>query len=578
MLSKKWRLSEPSSIDSIQYLSNALNISPIIAQILVQRDITDAKQAKSFFKPDLNNLSEPHLIPGISQALKRIEQALLNNERILVYGDYDVDGITSVTLLKRFFRLLGREIDFYIPHRLTEGYGLSKKAIDIIAQKGVKLIITVDCGISNIEEVAYAKKSGMDIIVTDHHEIPSELPQCIIVNPKLDNSSGRTDSHFLSGVGVVFKICWSLMDTFSDVKKNNRVFHDFLMDTMALVALGTIADVSPLVGENRILCSYGLEALNYTKIAGLNALIKQTGLANSIIKAEDISFRLGPRINAPGRLGSSYSSAELLLSDSPSEIEKLIEQIERDNKERQKIEAKISQEISKSLNEEFDLTNNYVIVLSNSKWHSGVLGIAASKIAEEFYRPTILISTENGIGKGSARSIPSFHLYNALNNCRDLLISVGGHKYAAGLRIDHQKIPELRTQLNNYAQKHLKPEDFIPYILIDNTIEFSQITKKLLREINMLSPLGEGNPEPVFCSHNIQLIGIPKLIGNNLKHLTFFAKQSGRTFRVIAYNKSAYVTMLDKLKGKPFSLAYMLKLNNWQGEETIELEFVDIKV
>jgi single-stranded-DNA-specific exonuclease len=575
MLIKTWHLNTASSIDAIQYLSKALNISPITAQILIQRDIKDVKQAKSFFKPDLNNLPEPHLIPGISQALERIEQALRNNERILVYGDYDVDGITSVVLLKRFFRLLGREIDFYIPQRLTEGYGLSKKAIDTIAQKGVKLIITVDCGISNAEEVAYAKKLGLDVIVTDHHEIPEELPACIIVNPK--NSPECIESHFLSGVGVVFKICWSLMDTFSQVKKNSRVFHDFLMDTMALVSLGTIADVAPLVGENRILCSYGLEALNYTKITGLNALIKQTGLANSIIKAEDISFRLGPRLNAAGRLGSSYSSVELLLSDSPSEIEKLIEQTERNNKERQKIEAKISQEISKLLNKEYDWADNYVIVLSNAKWHAGVLGIAASKIAEEFYRPTILISTENGLGKGSARSIPSFHLYNALNSCRELLVNVGGHKYAAGLKIDHTKIPELRTKLNSYAKKHLKPEDFIPFIQIDTPIEFSQITKKLLDEIKMLSPLGEGNPEPVFCSHNLQLIGIPKLIGSTLKHLTFLVKQSGKTFRVIAYNKSAYVTMLDKLKDKPFSLAYTLKLNNWQGEESIELEFVDIK-
>ena len=578
MQSKKWRLSTPPPTDSIQYLSNALNISPIISQILIQRNIKDIHQAKLFFKPDLNNLSEPHLIPGISQALKRIEQALQHNERILVYGDYDVDGITSVVLLKRFFRLLGREINFYIPHRLTEGYGLSKEAIHKISQKEVKLIITVDCGISNIKEVAYAKELGMDIIVTDHHEIPSELPQCIIVNPKLDSSSECADSHFLSGVGIVFKLCWSLMDTFSQVKKNSRVFHDFLMDTMALVSLGTIADVSPLVGENRILCSYGLEALNYTKIAGLNALIKQTGLANSIIKTEDISFRLGPRLNAAGRLGSSYSSAELLLSDSPSEIEKLIEQLERDNKERQKIEAKITQEISKLINEELDLANNYVIVLSNPRWHSGVLGIVASKIAEEFYRPTILISTENSIGKGSARSIPSFHIYNALNNCRELLITVGGHKYAAGLQIDHKHIPELRTQLNDYARTHLTPEDFIPYIQIDNTIEFSQITKKLLQEINMLGPLGEDNSEPVFCSHNLQVAGIPKLIGSNLKHLTFFVKQSGKTFRVIAYNKGSYITMLDKLKDNPLSLAYMLKLNNWQGEENIELEFVDIKV
>jgi len=579
-MQKKWRIKETpacsSGGDSIRYLANALNVSEAIARILIQRNIHDITQAKIFLRPNINNLRSPKLIPGLSAAHKRIEQALLDNEKILIYGDYDVDGITSVALFKRFFRLLAREVDFYIPHRLIEGYGLSKKAIDEIAQRGVNLIVTVDCGISNIEEIAYARKLGMDVVVTDHHEIPPELPQCIVVNPKLD--SQNSDSYFLSGVGVAFKVVWSLMDTFSQAKKDSRVFHDFLMDTMALVAMGTVADVVPMTGENRILCSYGLEALPHTKIAGLNALIKQTGLSSDSIRAEDIAFRLGPRLNAAGRMGDSYGSIKLLTSDFPEEIEKLVAQLEQNNKDRQKIEGKILTETSKIVRETYDIDKNYCIVLAGEKWHSGVLGIVASKLAEEFYRPTVLISTENGVGKGSGRSIPCFHLYNALCDCRELLLSVGGHEYAAGLQIDHRHIPQLKAKLNEYAREHLKTEDLTPFINIDLTLDFKYITKKLLSEIKMLSPFGESNEEPVFCSHGLQVVGTPKLIGNNLKHLTFFVKQNGKTYRVIAYNKSSYISLLDQNKDKPFSLAYTLKLNVWRGEENIELEFVDMLI
>src|SRR3989339_369951 len=574
MQTKKWHLKENPGIESIKRLANDLNISEAIAHILIQRNIHDVSQAKLFLKPDINNLLAPDLIPGISAAHKRIEQALLNNERILIYGDYDVDGITSVALMKRFFRLLGREVDFYIPHRLIQGYGLSEEAIDEIAQRGIKLIITVDCGISNNTEITYAKKSGIDVIVTDHHEIPSELPQCIIVNPKLNKEPN--DSYLLSGVGVAFKVVWSLMDTFSQVKKDSQVFHNFLMDTMALVAMGTIADVVPMTGENRILCSYGLNALPHTKISGLNALIKQTGLSDAPIKARDIGFRLGPRLNAAGRLGDSYGSIKLLISDDPSEIEKLVTQLEQNNKERQKIESKIMQEASKIVREGYDLDKNYCIVLASQKWHSGVLGIVASKLADEFYRPTVLISTENGIGKGSGRSIPCFHLYNALCDCRELLLSLGGHEYAAGLRIDHKYIPQLKVKLNEYARSHLKADDLKPFISIDLALDFKQITKKLLSEIKMLSPFGEGNEEPVFCSHGLQVVGTPKLIGNTLKHLTFYVKGQDRTYRVIAFNKASYISLLDKAENKPFSLAYTLKLNSWHGEENIELEFVDM--
>ncbi|MBI5778664.1 MAG: single-stranded-DNA-specific exonuclease RecJ [Planctomycetes bacterium] len=574
-MQKKWLIKETPEADSIRYLAGSLNISETIARILAQRNIIDVAQAKLFLNPNINNLRPPNLIPGLSAAHKRIEQALRNNENILIYGDYDVDGVTSVALFKRFFRLLGREVDFYIPHRLIEGYGISKEALDEIAWKKVNLIITVDCGISNVEEIAYAKQLGMDVIVTDHHEIPDKLPDCIIVNPKLDPKN--PDSYFLSGVGVAFKVVWSLMDTFSQAKKDSRLFHEFVMDTMALVAMGTVADVVPMTGENRVLCSYGLEALQHTKIEGVRALIKQTGLTKGTIRAEDISFRLGPRLNAAGRMGDSLSSFKLLTSYSSEEIEQLVAKLELNNKERQKIEGKITAEASRIVRETYDLDSNYCIVLANDKWHSGVLGIVASKLAEEFYRPAILISTENGVGKGSGRSIPCFHLYDALCTCRELLLSVGGHEYAAGLQIEHRHIPELTAKLNEYAKHHLKTEDRTPSISIDTVLDFSDINRKLLSEIKMIAPFGEGNEEPVFCSHNLQVAGTPKLIGSTLKHLTFHVKGKNRTYRVIAYNKSSYISFLDQNKNKPFSLAYVLKLNVWQGQESIELEFVDIK-
>ncbi|MEW6026751.1 MAG: single-stranded-DNA-specific exonuclease RecJ [Planctomycetota bacterium] len=574
-MNKKWLIKETPETDSIRYLAGSLNISETIAQILIQRNISDINQAKLFLRPNINNLLAPKLIPGLAEAHKRIEQALLNNERILIYGDYDVDGVSSVALLKRFFRLLAREVDFYIPHRLIEGYGLSEEAIDEIARKKVNLIVTVDCGVSSVKEIAYARKLGIDVVVTDHHEIPDQLPDCIIVNPKLNKEVN--DSYFLSGVGVAFKVAWSLMDTFSQVKKDSKVFQEFVMDTMALVALGTVADVVPMTGENRVICSYGLEALQRTGIAGLKALMKQTGLERGPIRAEDIAFRLGPRLNAAGRLGDSLSSIKLLTTDFAEEIEQLVARLEQNNKDRQKIEGRILTEASRIVRETYDLDKEYCIVLSSDKWHSGVLGIVASKLAEEFYRPTVLISTENGTGKGSGRSIPCFHLYDALCNCRELLESVGGHEYAAGLQVENRNIPQLKVKLNEYAKTRLKPEDLTPFINIDLVLDFRQINRKLLSDIKMLSPFGEGNEEPVFCSHGLQVAGIPKLIGSNLKHLTFYVKQNGRTYRVIAYNKGSYISVLDALKDKPFSLAYTLKLNTWQGEENIELEFVDLR-
>ena len=577
MLNKKWQLLTPPSWENVKNLASALNVSDIIAQLLIQRDIKDIKQCQSFLKSDLNNLVEPQLIPNMTEAIRRIEQALHNNEKILIFGDYDVDGITSVVLLKRFFRLLGREVDFYIPHRLSEGYGLSEEAITRIAQKGINLIITVDCGISNLREIDLAKKLGMDIIVTDHHEIPPQLPDCIVVNPKLSKMPEIIDSYFLSGVGIAFKVCWALMNSFSRGKKNSRPFHDFLMDAMSLVALGTIADVAPLIGENRILCSYGLEALRYTKIDGLNALIKQTGLSGNPLKTEDIAFRLGPRLNAAGRMGDSYISAELLLSESPSEIDRIVKQLEQNNAERQKVESKIQKEIQKELRDNYDFKNNFVIVLSSDKWHTGVLGIVAARIADEFFRPTILISTENTVGKGSGRSIPNFHLYEALLNCQNLIVSFGGHKYAAGLQIETSRIDDFRIQLNDFAKKNLKSEDFLPTVEIDSNIELPKITHKLVQEMKKLAPFGESNPEPVFCSHNLQLIGVPKLMGKNLSHLSFFAKQDNKTFRVVAFSKGAHINVFDKLKDAPFSMAYTIQLNSWNGEENIELELVDLK-
>ncbi|MEK7449667.1 MAG: single-stranded-DNA-specific exonuclease RecJ [Planctomycetota bacterium] len=579
----KWQYF-PADYKLQKILSVGLNISPVTAQLLINRGIKTVSEARQFIQPQLAGLSDPLKMAGMAKACRRIEQAFQKNEKIVIYGDYDVDGISGTVLLVRLFELMGHPVAFYIPHRLEDGYSLNRKAIDRFVNDKVNLVITVDCGSSSINEAAYAQTKGVDIIITDHHRCGALLPEVVaLINPMMANagepSGPRSEPVIpLSGVAVAFKLAWALTQNFSDAKKSSREFHDFLMDAISLVTLGTIADVVPLIGENRILVSYGLEALRQTGIPGLKALMAQCNLGAAPLSTSDISFRIAPRLNAGGRLGSAEAGVELFLSRSEERIKEIVEQLEVANRKRQKIQKDIIGEVISDIQAEYDLDQEPVIVLAGENWHPGVLGVVAAKIAEEFYRPTILISLMGEKCRGSGRSIPSFHLYNALNDCREILTSFGGHAYAAGLEIAREQIPRLREILNDRAQQQLPKESLIPILKIDAEIPFAVIDRSLLTEIFHLAPFGEANREPIFSSGGAEIVGVPKLMGSKNNEMAFFVRQNNRTFRAVGFKMGSRIDELVDSEHRNVNIVYTLKLNRWQGEESIELILKDFKV
>ena len=576
MLSKKWYYS-PSDYKLQRILSDSLGFSPVTAQLLINRGVRTVADAKQFLQPQLSSLSDPLEMAGMKKACQRIDQALQKNEKIIIYGDYDVDGVVGTVLLVNLFKLMGRSVDFYIPHRIEEGYSLNRQAIDKFIKDKVDLVVTVDCGVSSIDEVTYAQKQGLDIIVTDHHRCGAKLPEAVaVINPMIATAGNEVRP--LSGVAVAFKLVWAITQGFSSAKKSSREFHDFLMESMSLVALGTIADVTPLTFENRILTSYGLQSLAQTKIPGLKALMEQCRLRGTNIITSDISFRIAPRLNAGGRLGSARMCVELFLSSSEQRIEEIINDLEGANRRRQKIQKEILKDVQMRVEVECDLEREKVIVLAGKDWHPGVIGIVAARIAEEYYRPTFLISVMGESGKGSGRSIPSFHLYDALAGCQELLISFGGHAYAAGVEIDQKMVPRLKEKLDQQARKQLSPEDLIPTLGIDAEIPFVAINRPLLGEIAHLAPFGESNPEPVFSTSKIEVAGTPKLMGRNNNDLAFFAKQQNQTFRAVGFRMGGLMDALLNSEGKDISIVYNLKLNRWRGEESIELILKDVKI
>lgn len=578
MQDKKWCIAK-SEPHLARELAQVLGISPLIGQLLVNRGIRTASAGALYLTPSLNGLNDPYQISGMEQALDRLDQALHRKEKILVYGDYDTDGITATVLLVNLFRLIDYPVSHYIPHRIEEGYGLNHAALDKFAHSGVQLLITVDCGIVNFAEIDYARKLGIDVIITDHHEPQAELPQAVaVVNPKIGVIGTSTAN--LAGVGVVFKLVWAFTQRFSPVRKNSKDFHDFLLDAMALTALGTVADVAPLVNENRVLVTYGLEALRHTRLKGLKALLVRCGLDKRLIQADDIAFRVAPRLNAPGRLDSARLSTDLLLTPAEPMIQEIVKELEESNRERQRLESKILGEARDKLLEEFDPEEEFMVVLADKAWHPGVIGIVASRLAEEFYSPVVLIALRDGQGKGSARSIPQFHLYRTLAQCRDLFDSFGGHAAAAGFEIETALIPELKERLNTYLKQSVKREDFVPTLFIDATIPLTEINKKLVKEIERLTPFGAGAPEPLLASAGVRLAGVPRLMGNKEEHLSFYVTQDNLlSHRVVGFKQAELIEEITRTtkSDHPFSIAYTPRINNWRDEESVELYLKDIQ-
>ncbi|MBM4065501.1 MAG: single-stranded-DNA-specific exonuclease RecJ [Planctomycetes bacterium] len=573
-MSKRWIFSPPNK--SLQSeIASKLKISHLLAQVLINRGIIDITSARNFLQPQIAALGDPSLLPDIEKASVRINEAVRKKEKIVIYGDYDVDGLSATALMYRCLKLIGAQVSYYIPERLEEGYGLNADAIKKLKEGGADVILTVDCGINACREADVARSFGIDLIITDHHQPSQEIPNAFaVVNPKL-KTSPCAFKHF-SGVGIAFKLAWAIGQHFSPLKKVSAEFKDFLLNAVGLVALGTIADVVPLLGENRILTKYGLSALQYTEIPGLRALLDIADLSDTNLDAFHVGYRLGPRLNAPGRVGNAGIVVEMLTTTCSERAVEIANFLDRENKRRQDIQVDIMVSARKKVLNEINLDETTAIVLADQAWHPGIIGIIASKIVEEFNRPTVMIAIAEDIGHGSARSIPSFHILEALEYCKGKLLSVGGHAQAAGLKIHPDNIDEFRLMLNSTTAQRLSKTDLVPILNIDAEVTLSMLSKALVAELARLSPYGEGNPLPLFAAMNVKVVGQPRRIGSKGQHLSFYVKQGDVAIRAVAFGMGEQFERL-KQNGKTCSLAFAVKINNWMDGENLELEVKDIK-
>ncbi len=571
---KRWVFSPPNKELQAE-ISSKLKISPLLAQVLINRGITDVTSAKNFLNPQMSLLADPSSLPDIEKASIRINEAIKNGENIVIYGDYDVDGLTATALMYRCLKLVGAQVSYYIPDRLGEGYGLNANAITKLKESGAKVILTVDCGINACREAEIARNYGIDLIITDHHQPGQEIPRAFaVVNPKLKTSqNGFKD---FSGVGIAFKLAWAIGQNFSPQKKVSSEFKDFLISAVGLVSLGTIADVVPLIGENRILTRYGLSALQNTEIPGLRALLDIADISNINLDTHHVGYRLGPRMNAPGRIGTAGIVVEMLTTTCKERAVEIANFLDQENKRRQDIQSDILITARKKVLNEINLDETTAIVLADQAWHPGVVGIIASKIVEEFNRPTVMIAISEDIGHGSARSIPLFHILDALESCKSKLLSVGGHAQAAGLKIHPDNIDEFRYMLNSATAQRLRKVDLVPVLNIDAEVALPMLSKALVTELERLSPYGEGNPAPLFAAVNLKIAGQPRRIGAKGQHLSFYVKQGDVAIRAVAFGMGE-ITDRFKQNSKMCSLAFVVKINTWMDAENLELEVKDIK-
>lgn len=564
---KHWKIKDVSDELSVQRLTDSLNISTILARLLVLRDIKTFGQAKQFFRPSIDSLHDPFLMDQMEIATTRVITALTENQKICIYGDYDVDGTCATALLYMFLKELDANVEFYIPRRLEEGYGLSTAAIDSVKEKGTELMIAVDCGITAIAETDYANQLGIDVIICDHHQPKDELPKAYAVLDPL--KPGCTyPFKFLSGAGVAFKLAQGLCERIGK--------RGLPLKYLDLVALAGAADIVPLIDENRVLVNEGINQVNTNPRPGIEALIEMSRLQPGQLSSGQIVFTVAPRINAVGRLGDAERAVNLLIVNNKKDALKLAEVLETENYERRKIDVDTFEAAKEIVETEIDLDEDLAIVLHNENWHPGVIGIVASRLVEKYYRPSVLLTTIDGIAKGSARSINGFNIYEALQKCDDLLLHFGGHQAAAGLAMELDKVDEFRTRLNEVLKSSITSDDLSEEILIDSKIRFSEITPKFLRILDQFAPFGPGNLRPVFLSEKVQIAGFPRIVGNN--HLVASFRQSGtdKVFDSIGFNMGQH---FEQLKNNNFELDIVFSLDKSIRDSRIypQLKLKDIK-
>ncbi|MFN2453072.1 MAG: single-stranded-DNA-specific exonuclease RecJ [Pyrinomonadaceae bacterium] len=572
MAAKRWIVRETDQ-EQAAALARSIGVSTAIAMLLIARGHTNESSARKFLRPAHDQLHDPSLMLGMSVAVERILRAIETNERILVYGDYDVDGTTGTVVLLRALKLLGAQTGYHIPHRFTEGYGLRRAALEQALADGYKLVISVDCGIRAFEPLEWARDKGLDVIVTDHH-LPDETvgvpPALCVLNPN-QRDCAYPDKN-LAGVGVAFKLAHALLR----MRGREHLIGGFLK----MVAIGTVADVAQLTGENRAIVALGLADLPQATNPGLRALLNVAGCGDGRgLSATDLGFRLGPRINAAGRMDAARAIVELFETTDTGEAQKLAEALDAHNRERQSAQR----EIVKLAFDEWetsagagDATPSHVAVIAGDNWHRGVIGIAASKISERLHRPCIVISLDSGLGHGSARSIEAYHLLSGLDACADLFEKYGGHSHAAGLTIKRENVVALRERLNQHAAASLSDEDLQPLLRIDAELEPKFLTLKLTEELRQLEPFGVGNPRPVFMTRGLQLIGEPRVMKE--KHLKLrVASDGGRAFEVVWWNGVEDEFGQTLRPNARIELAYTVEANTWRGETRLQLIAQDAK-
>jgi single-stranded-DNA-specific exonuclease len=568
---KRW-LCAPVEAERRDALSRAAELSPIVAGLLCARGIETAEDAHRFLNPDLDQLHDPLLLPDAGRAVERLTAAIGNRERILVHGDYDVDGVTAAALLTRVLRKLGADVECFVPHRMVDGYDIQPETVRSKATEGVKVIVTVDCGIVAFEAADCARALGVDLIVTDHHEPGAELPPAYaVVNPKRADS--KYPFPYLSGVGVAFKLATAL------VRRMGAPEQSFRTNYLDLVALGTAADCMPLVDENRVFVKFGLALLPRTKKVGLQALLRSAGLAQSKLTARSLGFALGPRINAVGRLDAAAHALELLLTQDMAEARRLAEQLERCNQERQAVQNRIFEQAVEQARD-MVAERQHLLVLASEGWHSGVIGIVASKLTEAFSRPTIMIALDGASGRGSARSVHDFNIFAAIDACRELLQRCGGHAAAAGFDISSERVDEFREMICRIAADRMDEEVLVPRVELDAYLSAEDLSLNLARELARLEPFGHGNPAPVFATRAMRVANVQALTSRqtpDVSHLKLRLHTNGSAPVDALYWRNGQIAG-ELCPATHLDVCYALEVNEFRGEQSLQLNIKDLRI
>lgn len=559
-------------------LARQLKVSRLLSQVLINRGIDTASLGHAFLRPKLTDLLRPELMPGVEPAVARIKRAIENQEKITLYGDYDVDGITGVSILLSLLTQLQARVDYYIPHRIDEGYGLNDEAMRSLAETGVDLVITTDCGISAVASAALAAELGLDLIITDHHQLGPELPAAhAIVHPLLDETYPNPDS---AGAMVAFKLAWAVANAFSEGAKLTGPLRQFMLDATNLTALGTVADIVDLRGENRTLTSFGLKALSGSELVGVQALIESAGLTGQGIDSFDIGFKLAPMLNAAGRMGHARLAVELLASTSPTRSRQIAEYLKEQNTLRQQCGRKIFKEACQMVVARgYHHPDHRSIVLAGENWHRGVLGIVASRLVDKFFRPTIVANIEvdeGGIVQGSARSIPGFCILDAISACSEHLVAFGGHEMAAGVTIKADRVDQFVEDFEAYAAAHLDHEDVVAKLNIDAEAGLGDFNMDVVKQLQLLEPCGQGNPKPIFMTKGVRLLSPPRRVGAQGDHLQLAVTDNTHSVRCIGFGMGKLEKKL--LEAECFSIAYEAQINSYNGNSSVQFVLADVQI